>query len=125
MKSSFNYRNLVVLVLLPALCWLFFNSVYNRHFHKSAIGITISHAHPYHKGEDCSNTPFESHKHTENDFILYDIISNVILLIVITAGAFILFLKKLQPEYKLIIQERLDKSYYYLLQEYRGPPSNF
>jgi len=123
MKSSNNYRKLVLVILLPALSWLFFNSVYYRHLHKSASGITISHAHPYSSTDDYSDSPFASHTHTENEFILYDIISNVILLIVITAAITISFLKKYQPEYKLIVQERVGKSYHYLLQEYRGPPS--
>ncbi|MCK5029313.1 MAG: hypothetical protein KAR57_06735 [Bacteroidales bacterium] len=124
MKSSYNYRRLVVLILLPALSWLFFNSVYYRHLHETHSGIIISHAHPYSTTEDCSDSPFASHSHTEGEFILYDIISNVILLIVTAAVISLLLLKRSDPEYKLIFQERIDNSYHYLLQEYRGPPSN-
>ena len=124
MKSSYNFRKLVVLILLPALSWLFFNSVYYRHLHVTHSGITISHAHPYNNTEDCSDSPFASHSHTDKEFLLYDIISNTILLIVIAAVISLLLLKISQPEYKLIFQERVDKSYHYLLQEYRGPPSN-
>jgi len=124
MKSSYNYRKLVVLILLPALSWLFFNSVYYRHLHETSSGIVISHAHPYSSTNHCSDSPFASHSHTENEFLLYDIISNVILLIFVAVVLSLLLFKKSKPESKLVIQERVDKSYLYLLQEYRGPPSN-
>lgn len=117
------YRKILILILLPALCWLFFNSIYYRHLHELPTGITISHAHPYDKSDDCLNTPFTSHTHTEDEFVFYDIISNIILLIIISGLVLILFLEKLRDDIK-IVQGKIIKLNYYLLQKYRGPPCN-
>ena len=125
MDNINRYIKIFVLILIPALCWLSFNSIYYRHLHKLSTGLTISHAHPFDKAEDCSSSPFASHNHTEDEYVLYDIISDTLLLIVIAAFASILFFEKLINKFLLLIKERFTKSYFYLLQEYRGPPYNF
>ncbi|MFC2151058.1 hypothetical protein ACFLSE_00910 [Bacteroidota bacterium] len=125
MKNSF-YKKLVVLILLPAISWLFFNSVYYRHLHQSTTGFVISHAHPFNKTTDNNTSyPFASHEHSKSEFVLYDIISNTILPVLVGLFILLLLFQILTERNNLVLQERIYKSDYYLLQNYRGPPSNF
>lgn len=121
MKINRNIRRLVIIILLPALCWLFFNAVYNRHFHELSSGIIISHSHPYDKTKDCSN-PYASHSHSEDEFLLYDIISDTILFVLLggflTVLLYELFLKEICYN---IAEEIIDTSHPFIL-KYRGPP---
>lgn len=116
-----KYQKFILVILFPALCWLFFNAVYNRHFHELSSGIIISHAHPYDKTQDCSS-PYASHSHTEDEFLLYDIISDTILFILL--GGFLavllyeLFFKKICYN---LAEEIIDTSHPFIL-KYRGPP---
>ncbi len=117
-------KKIIVMLLLPALCWLFFNSVYYRHLHKASSGVTTSHAHPYDKTNNCSNSPFSSHNHTEEEFVLFDIISNTILLVLVTIFASLVLFDQLIKDFNFLIKDKLYKLDLYLLQKYRGPPCN-
>ncbi len=126
MKIIHRYKRIIALFLLPAISWLFFNSIYYRHLHEVSSGLTISHAHPYDKStNDCSNTPYASHNHTEEEFVLYDIISNTILHVLIVVIAAQLLFEKPIKEKRLIPQESIYYLDFYLLQKYRGPPTTF
>lgn len=118
-------KKIILLILLPAICWLFFNAVYYRHFHQLSTGITISHAHPYDKSENCASNPFASHNHTEDEFIIYDVISNTILLIVISSFIALSLFEILLKQYRFKLQENFNNSYPYLINDYRGPPNRF
>ena len=126
MDNINRYRKIIVLILLPALSWLFFNSIYYRHLHELPTGLTISHAHPYNKTTDgCSNTPYASHHHTEEEFVFYDIISNTILPVLTALFVSLLLFDKFFGKNKFVLQEKIYYSDYYLLKKYRGPPSFF
>jgi len=126
MKNVHRYKKLITLFLLPAISWLFFNSIYYRHLHEVSSGITISHAHPYDKAADnCSNTPFTSHNHTEEEFVLYDIISNTILPVLVVVFVTQSLFEKLIKAKRLILQEKIYYSDRYLIKKYRGPPTTF
>ena len=124
MEIIHRYKKLIALILLPVLSWLFFNSIYYRHLHEVSSGLTISHAHPYDQATDgCSNIPYASHNHTEEEFVLYDIISNTILPVLI--ALFISLVLFLIAENGFVLQENIYYSDFYLLQKYRGPPFTF
>ncbi|MBU8893520.1 MAG: hypothetical protein KOO66_12130 [Bacteroidales bacterium] len=126
MKNIHPHKKIIALLLLPAISWLFFNSVYYRHLHESSSGLIISHAHPYDKVTDrCSNVPYASHNHTEEEFVLYDIISNTILPVLVALFVSLLLFYKLIAENRFVLQENIYYSDYYLLQQYRGPPTIF
>jgi len=126
MNFKDNYRKFLVIILLPAISWLFFNSVYYRHLHQLSSGITITHAHPYNKTTDDSSTcPFPSHNHTEDEYILYDVISNTIVPILFGLIGIIVIFKLIIEKRKLLLQEQIYHSDFYSHKNYRGPPVKF
>ncbi|MFC2104197.1 hypothetical protein ACFLS4_02440 [Bacteroidota bacterium] len=119
------FKKIILIILLPAISWLFFNSVYYRHLHQSTTGFAISHAHPFSKSADnATNSPFASHKHQKSEFVLYDVISNSILPTLVAVFISLLVFDRLIIEY-IISEEKLQNQELYLLQKYRGPPSIF
>ncbi len=61
-------NHLLILFLLSGIIWLTLNSSINIHSHKLPSGEIIHHAHPYTPGE--TNAPFESHHHTQIEYLL-------------------------------------------------------
>ncbi len=47
-----KYRFSIATILLPAICFLMWNSIANLHTHHLSNGVIISHAHPYKKLPD-------------------------------------------------------------------------
>ena len=123
LMSSQNIKIAIVSVLLPALGLLYFNSIYFRHQHELSFGNTIYHAHPYNNDNNCSNSPFASHQHSDKDFFYLDTISNLILPILTIILASILVFKKLIQEIKINFDSGIYQFENYSLQKYRGPPS--
>ena len=67
--------NVLSLVLLAAVLWLFVNATVNRHTHHTSDGFIISHAHPYDK--DRAGLPdSQSHDHSQTELILLNLFSN-------------------------------------------------
>lgn len=119
-------KKTTLLILLPAISWLFFNSVYYRHLHQSSTGFVISHAHPFsNSADDTANSPFASHQHNESEFVLYDVISNSISPTLVAVFISLLAFDNLLIEYEILTEKKLQKQELYLLQKYRGPPNNF
>lgn len=56
--------------MLPVMCWLFFNSAANWHYHLSPTGEIVKHSHPYtqSEGQDAGAMPFQEHSHKQSDF---------------------------------------------------------
>jgi hypothetical protein len=123
MRSNIYLRKLVLLILLPALSWLFFNSIYYRHLHQLSTGIIISHSHPLEKAtKETSDSPFASHNHSEEEFFLYDTISNTILYFLLAFFGSLLFILFIAKELKnqFLLGDYTQDTF--LLQHYRGPP---
>jgi hypothetical protein len=123
MRSNIYLRKLVLLILLPALSWLFFNSIYYRHLHQLSTGIIISHSHPFEKTtKETSDSPFASHNHSEEEFFLYDTISNTILYFLLAFFGSLLFILFIVKELKnqFLLGDYTQDTF--LLQPYRGPP---
>jgi hypothetical protein len=70
-----KYRNQSAVLLLLLSVLLISNTAFNRHLHYYK-GYTISHAHPYNK-TDGDSSPVKSHHHSDAEFIIIDLITNV------------------------------------------------
>jgi len=75
-----NTRNLVLILLIPALFLLYYNSAANWHFHLLKNGTLIEHSHPYSKATS-PGSPFASHNHSASDLLYLDMISHILVLI--------------------------------------------
>jgi hypothetical protein len=71
---------LLILLLLPALMWLFFNATFNRHIHVLADGYVITHSHPFEKNQAASD-PSASHKHTQKELLLLGLFCEIVFLV--------------------------------------------
>lgn len=124
MPVWFKNRKLYLLLLIPAIGLLIFNSAYYGHYHKTKFGIIVSHAHPYNKSKECEHSPFSSHSHSNEELVFWDIISHSVLQhIVLVAVLALVVFEKLIRENKIAFQEPFFTFYWILLQESRGPPS--
>jgi len=65
-----KHINLVFLLLLPAVCFLLYNSAVNIHAHQVKGSIVI-HAHPFSKEPD-SESPSPNHQHSDFEFFILD-----------------------------------------------------
>lgn len=86
-------------------------------------GIIISHAHPYDKDKECASSPFSSHEHSEDEFLLYDIISYTALLFIISSFLALTLFETLLKQFYVHKKEKLYYSSFYLTPLYRGPPA--
>ncbi|MBL7904894.1 MAG: hypothetical protein JNL22_07720 [Bacteroidales bacterium] len=68
--NRFSSNHLTLVLLLPAVLWLFTNSLINRHNHRLPSGVVIQHAHPWQNAGD--RLPFQSHKHSEQEIACFD-----------------------------------------------------
>src|SRR6056297_914430 len=70
MKWLHKHKLFIVAVMLPIICWVFFNSIHNGHFHKLPSGEIIYHSHPHHDDNQSSSDPFNKHNHTKAQFVI-------------------------------------------------------
>jgi multisubunit Na+/H+ antiporter MnhE subunit len=66
----------LILLLLPALMWLFFNATFNRHIHVLADGYVITHAHPFVKNQ-AAKDPTSTHRHTQKELLLFGLFCEI------------------------------------------------
>jgi len=66
----------LLLALLPAVMWLFFNANVNRHIHMLSNGYMITHAHPF-KEIPSNSDPNKSHQHSRKELMLLSLISSI------------------------------------------------
>ena len=76
MISTKPSRNLILL-LLPVVVWLFFNTTANRHIHVLSHGYVISHSHSFVKNQADSKDS-NPHQHTKKELMLLSLFSGVI-----------------------------------------------
>jgi len=110
----------IIILLFPAISWLFINSAINGHYHKLNNGEIIYHCHPY-KHDKNKNSPFEDHHHTESECLIIAQISNPLVslfVFLISIGQFIPLCKEiiLSEDFNLLL-----KTYLYI-NNYRSPP---
>ena len=126
MRIIQRYSKVVLLILIPAIVWLIFNSIYYRHLHLSSNGIVISHAHPFsHSEGNEASTPFSSHEHSELELVLYDVVSNLIIPTLVVLFISLVYYNYVKDKLNILFREKLIKQELFVLQEYRGPPIKF
>ena len=110
----------LLLLLLPAVVWLFYNTTVNRHIHICADGFVISHSHPFTKGQADSD-PSRTHQHTDKELMLLSLFSDPVATII-----FLFFLLPFIQAYPRNIsfqdtsQEPVRK--YFQVHNYHAPP---
>lgn len=62
---------------------LFHNRVSNWHYHVLENGIVVEHSHPFNQAKK-DGTPFQSHQHSESEFLMLAELSNVLTLLMFT-----------------------------------------
>lgn len=76
-----HFRLLFVVLILPALVWLFYNQEANWHYTRLPNGMLIEHAHPYDK-HNSSHSPVQNHSHTKSELLYLDIITHFFVLVI-------------------------------------------
>ncbi len=110
-----------MLLLLPAVMWLFFNATVNRHTHFLADGIVITHAHPFAATQSGLDTS-QMHHHTKRELLLLSFFS-----VLTTTILMLLFLKPFLFALPQII--RIHNKHpepvreYFQVNNYHAPPS--
>jgi hypothetical protein len=110
----------LLILLFPALSWLFINNSINGHSHRLKSGYIIYHAHPY-KKDNTGKSPFQSHNHSNRELFLLDLISNI--LFILAMPFFLSTVQKLSREIKIYYRHTSPCLDTYTSQNYRGPPS--
>ena len=82
MKFFRRYNKLILLLVFPAICLLFYNNNANWHQHQLDNGGIASHAHPFSKQTE-SPTPFQKHNHSESEYFILDKIIQFFLFLVV------------------------------------------
>jgi len=120
MKFSRILGKTQLLLLLPAVIWLFTNTLINKHYHYLSDGQVVSHAHPYNKSTN-KGTPFKSHHHSKTQLVFLSIIDKSD---VVIAGFFLtgLLSAGLSRKYFFTSSEAPVKVCYHV-HHYHGPPA--
>ena len=66
---------ILLLILFPAVLWLFINAGINRHNHYLSGGYMVSHAHPYDKNPSHPD-PVQNHHHGGAEFFMLSFFSD-------------------------------------------------
>jgi 4-amino-4-deoxy-L-arabinose transferase-like glycosyltransferase len=71
----------LILLMLPALVWLFYNTTVNRHVHVLADGTVILQSHPFEK-KSSSSDPLNAHHHSEKELMLLSLFSDSLISVI-------------------------------------------
>jgi len=113
------YR-ILCLLALPLVMGLFFNQAANWHLHQLDNGLVIEHAHPFERSCN-TNSPFQDHHHSNQDFIFLGMIANALTLLLVAfvvAAALLIVVEKVTERYVSRFATAPDFSANLL----RGPP---
>lgn len=110
-----------LLLLLPAVVWLFINATVNKHIHYLSGGSIISHAHPYHKTPSNPDPP-GPHQHNGLELFLLSLVSDpaattsiVFLLLLFLLAVMLMF----KPHFEVMAPTRN----LYQVRNYHAPPA--
>ena len=116
-----RYNKLIILLIFPALCLLFYNNTANWHQHQLDNGNIASHAHPFSKQTD-NPTPFQKHKHSKSEFLILDKIIQFFLILVTGLFIYKTLLSSIHSHQKVVLLYYPFQSHLFT-NRYRGPPS--
>lgn len=111
---------ILILLLLPALMWLFFNTTLNRHVHVLADGYVITHSHPLAQ-DKATSSPFQTHKHSKKELLLFGLFCDLIFL-VLTLLILRPYLHAHPELLKQQISHRVPTRKNYHVHHYHAPP---
>ena len=111
----------MMVLVLPAVFWLFTNAIINIHVHILPNGYMIVHAHPHEK-IPFGSEPSGKHNHTTAELIFYSIISEPSALVVtlLLLGIVFLTVKRISKIYPRFIAPARE---FYQVNNYHAPPS--
>ena len=115
-RSSFG----LILLMLPAVVWLFYNTTVNRHIHVFADGYVISHSHPFAKGQ-ADTDPSRTHSHTEKELLLLSLFSDSVVPI-ITLLFLIPFIQTYPQTIRIQVNHHEPIRKYFQVHNYHAPP---
>ena len=110
----------MILLLLPAVMWLFFNTAVNRHIHILSDGFVISHSHPF-ANKLSDSSPLQTHQHTEKELLLLGIFSAVVFSF-ITLLILRSYLQIYPQKFKIRLIHREPVRKYFQVHHYHAPP---
>lgn len=64
-----KWNNLLAMIAIPALMFLYFNQVANWHYHITTEGFIVEHAHPF-TNNTLPDTPFQDHEHSDAEYLM-------------------------------------------------------
>jgi hypothetical protein len=117
-----KYSKYFLILIFPAICWLFINSFINGHYHKLSNGEIIYHCHPFKHNNKNNTSPFENHHHTKSEFFILAQISNPLFLMFVIL---ILIGQLIHSCVEILVSENsilLLRNYFYN-KNYRSPPA--
>lgn len=112
----------IVMLLLPAICWLFVNAAINQHSHILISGEVITHAHPYSADKNPAS-PYQSHNHSNTSYFFLSTISNPATVFAAIIAILSIELFKAAIIRFGIIEKSIQKTFFYVNNS-RGPPMN-
>jgi hypothetical protein len=119
-KGARRIKQILLLISLPLVLWLFFSQSAFWHFHITPAGIIIEHSHPF-TNNASPDTPFQKHHHSDFEYSILTQLSNVFSLIVIFIAAILVFQDQKKAYYnpELIT---IKTQGYLNSHQLRGPP---
>ena len=120
MNRTRKLKQLILIITMPLVMWLFFNQVAFWHYHVLENGIVVEHAHPF-KNKPIPGTPYQSHQHSDFEYSLLAQISNMISLLLF-AMVLGLFLQNISSQFIKEYQSFIPIPGHYRIHRLRGPP---
>ena len=120
MYQCFRNKKYLVVIILPAVFWLFTNSVINLHYHQVYNGILVKHAHPYEK-QSTHKIPVQSHHHSDVELVFLDLLCNPLVLLAFfffSLGKFFTYSTLRKNIFNLPVPVRK----FYDIPDYHAPP---
>jgi len=121
MRFLRRYNKIILLLVFPALCLLFYNNTSNWHQHQLFSGEITSHAHPFSTPTD-DPVPFQKHNHSKTEYLILDMMNHIFLLLLVSLFLIKVFIsiisKPFIPHQKIPVN-----SDYWFVRNFRGPPS--
>ena len=109
----------LVYLILPAVCYLIYNSAANIHSHQFH-GNVVTHAHPFSKNTD-STAPVQNHNHTKIQFFALDQVISFFFFLICNAGA-LLLIQKVHKSRLFCFDAITTRNVYYKNRNLRAPP---
>ena len=109
---------LIVGLLFLALFAVGYNACANLHVHKDDSGCIVVHCHPFDRSSE-QNSPFQQHRHSKLEFLLYLVLSIIEFILVVF---FFEFYFKNSSRLKLQLSQNLKPNLLLCTDSIRAPP---